>query len=60
MAAMQLRPAPQVYSSSKSSFGGLTTSFQRLSVVRQPVARSGLNVQGECMVDRQRCSPPAR
>lgn len=45
---MQLRPAMQVSGSSKSSFRGLTSAFQQLSVSPAIAGRSNkLQVEGE-------------
>ena len=47
-APMQLRPAMLVHGSSKSSFRGLTTSFQQLNVSQGAVGRTAkLQVEGE-------------
>jgi hypothetical protein len=50
MAAMHLKPAVQVHGSARTSFRGLTSSFQQLNVSQQAVARSSrLQVEGACM-----------
>lgn len=47
MQGLQLKPTVGAFSSSKSSFRGVTAAFQRLSIAQQPAARQQLVVEGE-------------
>jgi hypothetical protein len=47
MSAMSLRPAVAIHGSAKSSFRGMTASFQQLSVAPVVARTAKLQVEGE-------------